>query len=1083
MSSANRRLVLGIFVLFCAVLFLAIAIFSSDHPTKVSAYAQADQSAHPLPPAPPPLNPPLQTPEPDTAVPAAAAFTSEADPDLEVVQFQPRLHIRRDEMRALASAAEKPAGPTFDTKDWPAEALSGPSEPYQAPDLDGPLTTQGWTLELYEGFEGVFPGNWLLNDLSNDGFDRTWGDTPAWYQAGAWSLWPAAGGADAVDPQLGYTDNLESWAEYKFDFSGLDDVFVNFGLWYLTEPDFDWVYFCASIDNVNYNCDYWSGYSNGWTDQAYWLTSYAGYSEVWVAWVFTSDDSISGSDFPGPYVDEVYVYGYAVDATPPPTPTPDPNGEQIQNGSFETGDLSGWIPISASDPSGGSENRTNPAESRPSLPLNKASAVPDDPNLVTNVGVSDVTSVEGKYAAFLWRDIDGNDFLYQKVDVPPNITDVIINFWFGAITQESKPGSDWYCASITATGTWDILVDLGCADAYYATGKWQEVIFTLTDADIAAIAGKSVDFNLELYNRGGPGTGTAVWVDYIRVYAIGGGTGSQLDPNEPNDDSLQATEIFCDTPVQGIIGDALASYGDEDWFVIRGAPGQFDVDIKAQTDIANPSALDSMLTLYNSNLLFVDFNDDDGFSYDSFIHYSGTPDTFYIQVESYTGYGGPDHTYTLTVDCNGAGQGPPPNEDPNPDNLKEWTIMLYLNAEDVNFEKTLLGYIRDLEAFIGSKSSFLNILVLYDGPQDGDTVRYLIQPNGSYTDGVNRWPLGEQNMGDPQTLARFANWAIDLYPANNYYLALDDHGHGVYGISWDQTDGNDSLTPPEVYSALKDITNLGSRKIDIFDYEACLMGMAENAYDVSQWVDYVVFFEQISWGLNTYPTYFFDLQASDTPLAVGQRIINRYFNLANNAGYPHTISLIDTSQMSVVKQATTNLADALIATGDKTAVNGARGNAQAFAASLDATNPVNADYIDLWDLADKTAALPGVGGAAAQVKAAVTNAVVHERHADGAVDGYFWNHNGAHGLSIYYPAFNGSSAFNDYINGRLFQMTEDESGINGHWDEFLRWAVTETGNGDPGGIGGDDRKGMYSVRFLQPKLGGDTFIYLPIVLK
>ena len=84
-----------------------------------------------------------------------------------------------------------------------------------------------------------------------------------------------------------YTDNLASWMEYgPFDFSSLSDVFVSFGLWYDTEPAFDWVYFCASVDFVYYNCDYWSGSSGGWTDQAYWLTSYAGYSQVWLAWIF-----------------------------------------------------------------------------------------------------------------------------------------------------------------------------------------------------------------------------------------------------------------------------------------------------------------------------------------------------------------------------------------------------------------------------------------------------------------------------------------------------------------------------------------------------------------------------------------------------------------------------------------------------------------------------------------------------------------------------------------------------------------------------------------------------------------------------
>ncbi len=1073
-----RRFFVACFAACFVFLAFAVFIFLPGQTTAQTAVPlQFDVLTQPAqPPAPPPLNPPITTPEPNTAV--ADAPSNIASSDLEVIPFQPRLNIQRGEMGALAGSANKPADQTTSGLDKPSGPPAGPDEPYQAPDFDGILATQGWTLQLYEDFEGLFPDQWILEDFSNDGFDRTWGDTSYWSQYGNWSIWPADSGTDRVDPSLGYPDNLNSWIEYEFDFSGMDDVFIDFGLWYDTEPNYDWMYFCASIDFVNYSCDYWSGYSGGWTDQAYWLTSYAGYSRVWLAWVFVSDYSIGGPDYFGPYVDEVYVYGYSVDTTPPPTPTPDPNGELIQNGSFETGDLTGWLPIVGDNPN----TAVNPPADRPTLSTNKT-AVPDGPALANYVGVSDTTAVEGTYSAYLWRNFDGNDFLYQPMSIPADVTDITINYWFGIGTYETRPGYDWYCASLTTAGTWDILVDLGCMDIYYTTGYWQEVLYSLSDSEIAAIAGKAIDLNFEMYNRGGDGTGTAAWIDYVRFYATGGSSGSQLDPNEPNDVFNQATPITCDTPVNGVIGDALTGYDDEDWFVISGAITPLDVDIKARTNLANPSALDSMLTLYDGNLGFLAFNDDDGFSYDSFIHYEGAGTTFYIQVESYTGYGGPDSTYELTVTCNGTGQGTAPNDDPTPDNLKAWTIMLYLNGEDPNFEHTLQGYIRNIESFIGSKSAFLNVLVLYDGPQNGDTVRYNVQPNGSYTNGVNRWPRGELNMGDPDTLANFANWAIDLYPAENYYLAVDDHGHGVYGISWDQTNGNDSLTPPEVYSALKDITNNGNRKIDIFDYEACLMGMAENAYDVRQWVDYVIFFEQISWGLNTYPNYFYDLQAGDTPLVVGRRIVDRYFAQANNAGYPHTISLINTGQMANVKQAVTTFGNALAATGNRTAVNNARNNAQAFAASNDATNPVNADYIDLWDLADKTAGLTGVSSAANGVKTAVTNAVVYERHASGNAGGYYWNHSGVHGLSIYYPAFNGSSAFSDYINGRLFQMTEDESGINGRWDEFLVWAVTEGGNGVVGGIGDDDRKGMTSVRFLQTKFGGDTFIYLPVVMK
>ncbi len=378
------------------------------------------------------------------------------------------------------------------------------------------------------------------------------------------------------------------------------------------------------------------------------------------------------------------------------------------------------------------------------------------------------------------------------------------------------------------------------------------------------------------------------------------------------------------------------------------------------------------------------------------------------------------------------------------------------------------------EAFIGGKSAFLKVVILYDGPGNDDTTRYLVQPNGNYADGVNSWRMGELNMGDPNTLINFITWAMDQYPAENYYLAIDDHGDGTYGISVDRTSNNDLLTPPEVYSALKSATHNGDpiRKIDIFDYEACLMGLAENAYDVREWVNYVVFFEQISWAIDTYPAYFSDLAAADTPLDVGQRIIDRYYANAlaanDGQGFPHTISLIEAGQMAAVGQAVSDLGDALQATGDQDGVIAARDASQAFANDDAATDPRRADYIDLWDLADKSSNLAPAQAAA--VKAAVEAAVVAERHASGMVGGFPWIHDGAHGLSIYYPPNQSSNAFIGYPS--LYQMSQD-----GDWDNFLNWAVTE-----------GDRRGMSSARAEDRLItANDTFVFkevfLPLIVK
>jgi hypothetical protein len=154
---------------------------------------------------------------------------------------------------------------------------------------------------------------------------------------------------------------------------------------------------------------------------------------------------------------------------------------------------------------------------------------------------------------------------------------------------------------------------------------------------VAATKGEQADLVFELHNRGGYGTGTASWVDYVRVCATGGGGGSHINPNEPNDDPTNATEITCGETLSGTIGAAMGEYGDVGWFQLSNAPpGQLDIDIKADAQVP-PAALDSVVGLSDSNLSLVTWNDD--VSYDLGVTYTvESADTFYITVESCSGY-------------------------------------------------------------------------------------------------------------------------------------------------------------------------------------------------------------------------------------------------------------------------------------------------------------------------------------------------------------------------------------------------------------------------------------------------------------
>nr|MBP7693292.1 hypothetical protein [Anaerolineales bacterium] len=941
----------------------------------VQTAPQADQ-----PPAPAPL---AITPF-DQA--AAATTAAAAIPGLSVQPFRPafRMSLGGTPPTAGVSGQAKP--------DQPA-AATGPKPAATSPGLDIQSLVEAqaldWTIVFSDDFDTwLFPTTWYTSWVTyTSGLDAQWKDVLTnTSPSGSYSAWPAAGGADGVDistfPDAGYPNGVNSWmVQGPFDFSGKTDIYVGFNLWYETEPNFDWLFLCISVDGVYYDCNnYWSGSSGGWTYQSFYLTSYAGYSSVYIAWVFNSDPTIGGdAGFIGPYVDDIYIWDY----TPAPPPPPDARGQLIENPSFETGDLTAWNTVSIAGLSGAAL-APQAAGAAPRSSAAAASVTPLEV-MAQSVAVTNSTYVDVAYSAWLGRDADGADYLYQPIFVSNTVTALTLNYWYAVTTNETNARSDFFCASLQAAGGVPntVLVDLGCVDAVSATGYWQEVIFDLTPDQLAAVKGQTVDLVFELYNTTDPGQpilNTYAYVDYVWAYIADPGAYTSLDPHEPNNAPAEATALACSASIlDGVIGDALGS-PDEDWYVISAPAGPLTLDIDARTHVP-VSALDATLTVYDAGLNFVAYNDDDGATYDSFLTYdvpSGA--TYYVVVRSLGGDGRADYTYDLTATC-GTEVAPPVVGNVTPPAADTWNVMLFLNAEDQNFESILQGYLNALPAVVLGKQSFLTITVLYDGPGNTGLTRYVIQPTGTpYTDGVNRWALAEDNMGDAATLRDFVNWSMDLYPAENYYLAIDDHGDGIYGTSVDKTSNYDQLTPPEIYSALKDATHNGERKLSIFDYESCLMGLAENAYDLRQWVDYVVFSQQISWGISTYPVYFADLAAGDTPRTVGERIVARYSAGAVASQNPHTISLIDTSQMETVRATMDTLAAAL-ATANPTTMLQTRSATQAFAANLQqATNPDFAEYLDLYDLAAQAAARGLVTSqAAGALQAAVDQAVVAER--------------------------------------------------------------------------------------------------------
>lgn len=177
--------------------------------------------------------------------------------------------------------------------------------------ISQPLNVGDWTTIKTEGFEGVFPGSWTLYG------NPTWCDTNYRYYSGYWSGWNACGGSNRVQPGGQYPNNMNSWMVYgPFDLSDASDAIVTFQHWTRTESNYDFFYYMASTDGWNFYGNRLSGDWSPWWDLSPWnavtfdlknvyvLGDLRGKNKVWIAFLFTSDGSVTDL---GTFIDDIDI--------------------------------------------------------------------------------------------------------------------------------------------------------------------------------------------------------------------------------------------------------------------------------------------------------------------------------------------------------------------------------------------------------------------------------------------------------------------------------------------------------------------------------------------------------------------------------------------------------------------------------------------------------------------------------------------------------------------------------------------------------------------------------------------------------
>ncbi|MCJ7656519.1 MAG: clostripain-related cysteine peptidase [Candidatus Atribacteria bacterium] len=379
---------------------------------------------------------------------------------------------------------------------------------------------------------------------------------------------------------------------------------------------------------------------------------------------------------------------------------------------------------------------------------------------------------------------------------------------------------------------------------------------------------------------------------------------------------------------------------------------------------------------------------------------------------------------------------------PPRDNTAEWTVMVYLDSDN-NLESAGIDDINEME--LAGSTAKVNIVVQVDripysvlaannqGYADDtsngnwtNTRRYYITQDFDPVQ-INsqlKSDLGELNMGDPDTLVDFANWAAINYPAKKYLLVIWNHGGGFRSLSlakdiaWDDTSGGDKITMPELEYALSAINTQMGKKIDIVGMDACFMAMTEVAYQIKDYADILVTSEE-SEPFNGWPydTILGELVGnsllSSEQLAVD--IVDKYIFSYSYGNV--TQSAIDLSYMDTLTSQLSNLALAIMS--DTLTPKNVYINASHYSQYYG-----DPDFIDLYDFCNQLLAYSNsleVKNITLGIQQTLNYAVIKSGYRGGSVSG-------SKGLSIYFPYI----AYHYYYNYTNFSQDT-------FWDEMLSY--------------------------------------------
>ena len=189
--------------------------------------------------------------------------------------------------------------------------------------------------------------------------------------------------------------------------------------------------------------------------------------------------------------------------------------------------------------------------------------------------------------------------------------------------------------------------------------------------------------------------------------------------------------------------------------------------------------------------------------------------------------------------------------------VSEMTIMVYMGGDN-SLDKAAYADLNEMQKFGTPKG--VELVFFHDGLSSTDTFRGFIKKGEVHLEQV-----GEVNSADPRMVVGFVKWAAQIRPAKKYMLIMWNHGYGVLNalppLPVVVTDTTRKVVVPGTRSIITDDTSwneisftqfrdimkaikAAGIKIDILGFDACLMAMAEMAYEMAEFSDVLIASEE-----------------------------------------------------------------------------------------------------------------------------------------------------------------------------------------------------------------------------------------------